>query len=294
MELLDELRKRLIQKTLSAEDQARVDQAMHRLNSAGFDPWGLDPNTLKTSLALMSWLYTDYFRVEVSGIDRLPQGRMLLIANHGGQLPIDGILVGLSMILKANPPRVVRGMVERWAQILPFVSTFFSRVGQMVGDSRNCRDLLEHDECVLAFPEGVSGSGKTIQQKYQLQKFGTGFMRLALETRSPIVPVAVIGCEETYPAFYNFKSLAKLLRAPYIPITPLFPFFGALGAIPLPTKVTIRFGEPLSFEGDPDASDLEIEKKIDVVREALEREIQSGLKIRGDQIFTKSAVDPKP
>ena len=283
--MLDRLKKKLIESRLSSEELDRIQGALSKLNSAGFDPWGLDPETLKTSVALMKWIYTDYFRVETVGIERIPAGRVLLIANHGGQLPLDGFLIGMSLLLRADPARIPRGMVERWAPSVPFVNTLFSRLGQMVGDHRNCRELLEKDECVLVFPEGVAGSGKTIQHRYELQKFGTGFVRLALETGSPVVPVAVIGCEETYPSLYDFKPLAKLLKAPYIPVTPFFPLLGLFGAIPLPTQVTLRFGEPVKFEGDPDAPDAEIEKKVDRVREALNIEIQEGLKIRGGRIF---------
>ncbi|NCA27190.1 MAG: glycerol acyltransferase, partial [Methylophilaceae bacterium] len=105
------------------------------------------------------------------------------IANHGGQIPIDGLLIGLAMLLEAKPARVVRGMIERWVPGLPFVSSFFSKVGQIVGDVRNCRELLEQEQAVLVFPEGVRGSGKTVFQKYRLQRFGTGFIRLALEAK---------------------------------------------------------------------------------------------------------------
>ncbi len=282
------LKEQLIQSQLPKEELQRIEKALSQLNSAGFDPWGLDPDTLKTAVALGRWLYMDYFRVETVGIERVPAGRVLLIANHGGQLPLDGFLIGMSMLLQADPARIPRGMVERWAPSVPFVNTLFSRLGQMVGDHRNCRELLDKEECVLVFPEGTGGSGKTIQHRYELQKFGTGFVRLALETHSPIVPVAVIGCEETYPSFFDFKLLAKLLKAPYLPITPFFPLLGPLGAIPLPTKVTLRFGDPIRFDGDPDAPDAEVEKKVDRVRDALDAEIKTGLKLRDGKIFTGS------
>jgi 1-acyl-sn-glycerol-3-phosphate acyltransferase len=154
-----------------------------------------------------------------------------------------------------------------------------------VGDHRNCRLLLEREECVLVFPEGVKGSGKTIYERYQLQKFGTGFMRLALEAKAPIVPVGVIGCEETYPGILSLKKAARLVGAPYLPVTPFFPLLGPLGALPLPAQVTLRFGEPMKFDLDPEAPDAEIQKLVDQVRDALDGEIQTGLKERGDKIF---------
>jgi 1-acyl-sn-glycerol-3-phosphate acyltransferase len=159
----------------------------------------------------------------------------------------------------------------------------------MVGDPDNCRELLEHDQSVLVFPEGVRGSGKLFKDRYQLQRFGTGFMRLALQTRTPIVPVAVIGTEETYPSVYNFEILAKAIGAPYFPVTPFFPLLGPLGLIPLPSKVTIRFGKPLDFEGDANEEEEKIREKVQRVKESLQSEINEGLKARGEHIFTGAA-----
>ena len=283
--MLTRLRNYLVQHQTSPELASRVDQAISPVNSAGFDDWGLDPSTVKAVAGMAEKIYRDYFRVKVVGVEKVPSGRVLLIANHGGQLPLDGMLVAASLMLDGQPPRLVRSMVERWFPSLPFISTLFTRCGGMVGDQRNCRILLERDECVLVFPEGVRGSGKTIDHAYELQKFGTGFLRLALETKAPIIPVAVIGCEETYPGLFNFKPLAKLMGAPYFPITPFFPLLGPLGAVPLPTQVTLRFGDPLRFDADPEAPDAQIQNYVDQVRDALAAEIKLGLEERGGDIF---------
>ena len=277
---------------LDDETKERIESAPINLNSTGFDPWGLDPETVKTMVGLTKWLYTDYFRVETTGIENVPSGRCLVIANHGGQLPVDGMVISMALLLEADPPRVVRGMVERWVPTLPFVSTLFNRMGQLVGDPKNCRELLMKDECVMVFPEGVGGSGKLISDRYQLQRFGSGFLRLALQTNTPIVPVSVIGSEETYPALFNLKPLAKLIKAPYFPVTPTFPALGALGAIPLPCKVTLRFSPPMNFEGDPDMSESEAQVLVQKVKDQIQDEINIGLKIRGEKYFTGSAVDP--
>jgi 1-acyl-sn-glycerol-3-phosphate acyltransferase len=282
------LKQKLIEKGLTNEERRRIENAPIHLNSAGMDDWGLDPQTLQAGLAAFRWIYRDYFRVETVGIENVPQGRVLLIANHGGQLPWDGILIGMSMLLDAKPARVARGMLERWFPSLPFLSTFFVRVGQMVGDQNNCRDLLLKDQCVLVFPEGVRGSGKVFHKRYQLQRFGTGFVRLALETKTPIVPVAVIGSEEMYPAIFHLQKLAKWMRVPYVPVTPLFPLLGPVGALPLPAKVTLRYGKPILLEGDPDAPESVIQGMVDQVKTALKGEIQEGLKRRGNRVFTKA------
>lgn len=278
----------LIEFGLTDLEKRRIDEAQPELNSAGFDDFGLDPQTLKAALAATRWIYTDYFRVNAQGLENLPSGRVLLISNHGGQIPIDGLLIGMSLLLEAKPARVVRGMIERWVPGVPFVSSFFARVGQTVGDVRNCKELLENEQAVLVFPEGVRGSGKTIFKKYQLQRFGTGFIRLALETQTPIVPVAVVGCEEAYPSLLNFKPLARLLGAPYIPVTPLFPFLGPIGALPLPTRVSIRFGDAIRPEGDADAPESEIEKQAEVIKSRIQSMLDERVIERGNHWFRRN------
>jgi 1-acyl-sn-glycerol-3-phosphate acyltransferase len=165
-------------------------------------------------------------------------------------------------------------MVEKWVPTLPFVSTFMARIGQIVGTPENCRRLLERDEAILVFPEGVKAITKLFPQRYQLQHFGLGFMRLALETGTPIVPIAVIGAEEQAPAIFNVKPVAKLLGFPAMNITP----YGL--PLPLPTKYRIYFGEPLRFTGSPDDDDSELERKVKVVKASLQTMIDQGRKAR--------------
>jgi len=257
------------------------------VNSAGFDPWGLHVETAEGWLAACRWMYEKYFRVETHGIERVPEGRVLLVPNHGGQLPLDGMLLALSMVLEANPPRIVRGMVERWFPSLPFISTLFTRCGQTVGDPRNCVGLLESDQPIMVFPEGVRGSGKTYWKRYQLQQFGTGFVRIALQTGSPIVPVAVVGAEEIYPSIYNVSWLAKLMGIPYVPVTPFWPFLGLLGALPLPVKIDLYYGEPIRFDADPDAPDDEVREMVDQVKAAISSMIEEGLARRSGLSLTR-------
>jgi len=249
------------------------------VNSAGFDDWGLRLETAEEALRWAAVFYR-YFRCEAFGIEHVPEGRVMLVPNHSGQIPFDGMLVALAMVLEAQPPRIVRGMVERWFPSLPFVSTLFSRCGQVVGDPENCKELLRRDQAIMVFPEGVRGSGKTYWNRYQLQGFGTGFVRLALETGTPIVPVAVVGAEETYPSVYDAKWLARLLGFPYFPVTPFFPLLGPLGAIPLPVKVELHFGRAIHFEGDPDDSDPVVQAKVDEVKAGIASLIDSALAAR--------------
>lgn len=262
------------------ELQSILHRLPNRLNEFGYDAWGMHPPSAVRSLLLARWMYRSYFRVETHGIENIPAGRVLLIANHGGQFPFDGLVIGTSCLLEAQPPRLVRAMVERWVPTLPFVSTLFTRWGQVVGNREDCRKLLEADEAVLVFPEGVRGSGKTIWKRYQLQRFGLGFMRLALETGTPIVPVGVVGSEESIPSVYDLQTIARLVGAPYLPVPATLPLLGPLSLLPLPTKFVLHFGEPMRFEGDPNASDAEVSDKVERVKAALDGCIQAGLRTR--------------
>lgn len=258
---------------------ARIDQ---HTNEVGFDPFGFDPATARYVLAVGAFLHRKYFRTEVHGIHHVPEGRALFIANHSGQVPLDGVVVGTALMLDAEPPRFPRSMVEKWSASLPFISTLFPRCGQVVGSPENARRLLQNDEAIVVFPEGSRGISKTFDRRYQLSDFGLGFMRLALETNTPIVPVAVIGAEEQYPSVANLAPLAKLLQTPAIPVLPQL----LLGMfLPLPTKYRLYFGEPLRFEGDPDDDDAVIEEKVWIVKATVQSMINRGLKERKSVFF---------
>ncbi len=265
---------------MAGEDaQARLEAVVRPENEYGVDPFGFNLDYALSAVAPLVWMYRNYFRVQTYGIEKVPKGRVLLISNHSGQLPWDASMIGVSLLLEGQPPRAIRSMVEKWTARLPYVSTFFSRVGQIVGTPENCRRLLEADEAILVFPEGVRGITKLWPQRYQLQDFGLGFMRLALETKTPIVPIAVVGAEEQAPALLDLKPLAKLVGFPALPVTP------QLIPLPLPTRYHIYFGEPLQFTGRADDEDAELDKKVRVVKGTIQSMLQDGLRARKSVFF---------
>lgn len=263
---------------LGRDFEERLERVSSALGSGGVDPFGLDPAWAKYAVGVAAFFHRFYFRTVVHGIDRVPSGRVLLVSNHSGQLPLDGMIIGAAMFLDTDPPRIIRSMVEKWTQTLPFISTMFSRVGQVVGVPENARRLLDLGEAILVFPEGARGISKSFTERYKLGEFGLGFMRLALETGTPIVPVAVIGAEEQYISLGNFGSLAKAFGMPNFPILPQLLLPG--GQLPLPTKYRIYFGEPMSFDGDPDDDDAVIEEKVAKVRGTIQSMLNRGLKER--------------
>lgn len=255
---------------------SRIDDLPRKnLNEFGVDPFGYDPETIKLVAPLSVWLYRNYFRAQAYGLENLPEGRFLLIANHSGQLPFDAMMIGTACLLDTDRPRLLRSMVERWSAELPFVSSLFVRMGQVVGDPAVCRKLLESDEGVLVFPEGARGINKLFAQRYKMTEFGHGFMRLALETKSPIVPVALVGAEEQAPAVADIKPLAKAMGFPAFPLV-----LPQVVPLPLPVKYHIHFGAPMTFEGDPYDDDEIVGQHVKRVKNTIQRMLQQGLNQR--------------
>jgi 1-acyl-sn-glycerol-3-phosphate acyltransferase len=270
-------------RTLGADFEERINRIRERYTAMGGDPFGLDIDYAKYVAMVAAVYHRLWFRTNVYGIENVPAGRALLISNHSGQIPIDAMIIAMSMIMDAEPPRFVRAMVDKWVQTLPFVSMMFNRTGQVVGVPENCSRLLIQEELILAFPEGTRGISKPFTRRYQLEDFGLGFMRLAIETRSPIVPVAVIGAEEQFINLGNLNWVAKAIGVPVLPVVPQFLIPG--GMMPLPTKYRVYFGEPLYFDGDPDDDDSILEEKVWLVRQTIQSMLNRGLKERKSLFF---------
>jgi len=255
----------------------RTQALVVRGNEFGFDEFGLSRDSVRTAARLARWLYRNYFRASAFGIEHIPaQGRVLFVSNHSGQLPFDGLVIGAATFLEPPQPRLVRSMVEYFVPSVPFASYLFARWGQITGTPENCRRLLAAEEAVLVFPEGARGISKPFSKRYQLAEFGKGFMRLALEMQTPIVPVAVIGAEEQAPAV-NVKPLARLLGTPSFPVVPYPPF---LPLLPLPVKYRVYFGEPMTFTGDPDDDEEVLDEKVKQVKNRIQSMIHLGLRER--------------
>lgn len=269
MSLLDRLR-RLRGHAPDDDLDGRTRALVVHGNEFGFDPFGLSRDSLRSAIVVARWLYRTYFRASAFGIEHIPRaGRVLFVGNHSGQLPFDALVIAMACFLEPPQPRLVRAMVEFFVPTVPFASYLFARWGQITGTPENCRRLLSADEAVLVFPEGARGINKPFSKRYQLADFGTGFMRLALETGAPIVPVAVIGAEEQAPAI-NVKPLARLFRTPAFPVVPYPPF---IAPVPLPVKYRVYFGEPMRFAGDPD----DVDDRVKTVKHRIQSMLHVGL-----------------
>ena len=271
---------------LPATDEAkeRVQRIDLPFNEYGLDRFGVSRDHLAAFYSLLAPFHRLYFRLNSHGTEHVPErGRALLIGNHSGGLPIDAGMLLASLFYDFEPPRYVHGMVEYFAQKWPFVSTWFSRLGQLPGLPEHAIRILEADRMLMVFPEGARGTGKLYKDRYKLVRFGTGFMRIALRTGSPIVPFAFIGGEEAIPTLFHIDG--RFVGAPYIPVTPY------LLPLPRPIRCEVHYGEPLRFEGDGTESDQVIQGFVDVVRERISALIVRGRESRRGRLAVELAKD---
>ena len=219
----------------------------YEVDEFGFDK-DLTDNVLMPPLRP---LFERWFRVETIGMHHVPDtGAALIVANHSGTLPIDSLMTALAVHDHHPAQRHLRMLGADLVFQLPFVGTLARKSGQTLACNPDAERLLGSGELVGVWPEGFKGIGKPFKDRYKLQRFGRGgFVSAALRTGVPIIPCSIVGAEEIYPKIGDIKPLARLLGAPYFPITPFFPWLGPLGAIPLPSKWYIEFGEPISTDG---------------------------------------------
>lgn len=218
------------------------------------DDFGYDAElTDEVLMSLVRPVYEKYFRVEVRGVENLPaEGGALVVANHSGTLPWDGLMLQVAVHDHHPAERNLRLLAADLVFMLPVVNELARKAGHTLACSEDAERLLERGEIVGVMPEGFKGIGKPFSDRYKLQRFGRGgFVSTALKAGAPIVPCSIVGAEEIYPMLGNSRTLARLLGIPYFPITPTFPLLGPLGAVPLPTKWTIQFGEPIPTDGYP-------------------------------------------
>jgi 1-acyl-sn-glycerol-3-phosphate acyltransferase len=213
------------------------------------DEWGYEPGFLAAAEPALGLLYDRWWRITASGTEHVPPtGPVLVVANHAGVVPWDGAMV--STAVRRATGRQPRALVLDWAFSLPWVASVVRRTGGVPASPANARALLEGGHAVVVFPEGAKGLGKPWRSRYRLERFGRGgFVEVALRTGAPIVPCAVVGSEEVHPKLAELPVVARLLRAPYLPVTPTFPLLGPLGLVPLPSRWRIAFGAPVDLRG---------------------------------------------
>jgi 1-acyl-sn-glycerol-3-phosphate acyltransferase len=257
-----------------------------RRHSEEVDDFGFDARYAASVRPFFEALYTLWWRVEVTGIEHVPaKGAALIVANHSGVLPWDGMMVTLALLHEHPARRYVRMLALDMFALLPFLAPLLARTGAVRANPENGERLLRRGELVGVFPEGVKGVGKPWKDRYKLARFGRGgFVRLALRTGAPIIPCAVVGAEELHPKIGSIDWVGRPLGLPYVPITPTFPALGPLGVVPLPSKWWIDFGKPIRVgaHGAKGADDPILVTRIsEEVRSTVQRMIDARLARRG-------------
>jgi len=269
----------------------RYRQFAMRDRSSVVDEMGRDPVYAARYAPALDFLYRRYFRTRCEGIENIPAGgRAILVANHSGALPYDALMIMRAVEREHPAHRQIRPLLEDEVFHFPYLGMFLNRLGGVRACPENAERLLAEEQVVAVFPEGIQGIGKLYRDRYRLQRFGRGgFVKLALRTRSPIIPVAVVGAEEATPMLAKVTWLARALGLPHLPITPLFPLLGPAGLLPLPSRWLVRFGEPIevgSEAGGEDAADrLVVARWSDAVRTKVQDMIGDLLARRGSRAF---------
>ena len=271
IELFEELRRRLAQLGM-------------RERSIETDEFGMERELLERAEPLLDLLAERYWRIDVHGIDRLPEsGPVLFVANRSGLLPYDGLM--FAHLIGRHAPHLgrVRYLVADWLITLPFVQPFLARLGGVRACRENADRLLRSGRSVVAFPEGVKGAAKTFRERYRLKRFGRGgVVRAAIENGVPLVPVGIVGPEEAHPVLFKSHTPARALGLPFIPVTPTFPLLGPLGLLPLPTKWVVVCGEPIALPApdDADAEELIVSRCTAALRDEIQALVEEGLDSR--------------
>jgi len=243
----------------------------YQVDEFGFDR-ELTDNVILPALRL---LYRNWFRVETVGMHHVPDvGGALVVANHSGTLPLDSLMTAVALHDDHPAQRHLRMLGADLMFRLPGLGTLARKGGSTLACTPDAERLMSAGELVGVWPEGFKGIGKPFRDRYKLQRFGRGgFVSAALRTGVPIIPCSIVGAEEIYPKIGDLKPLARLLGAPYFPVTPTFPLLGPLGLVPLPSKWYIEFGEPIrTDEIDPSEADdpMRVFNLTDQVRETIQ------------------------
>ena len=267
------------------EVRERIERLEIPFNRYGVDPYGISKAHLARFYSALKLFYRSYFSVSVSGLEHVPRsGRAMLVGNHSGGVALDGAMVVASLFFDLEPPRLAQGMAEKFINRFPFASLWSNKLGHFTGLPETAIRLLEDDRCLLVFPEGARGTAKLYRERHSLVQFGSGFVRLALRAKAPIVPFAFVGGGEAIPTIANSYALGKLLGVPYVPLTP----WGA--AVPLPVALAIEYGEPMRFEGTGAEDDEVIAAHVDEVKSRIAALIERGRRRRAGEVVAEGGA----
>ncbi len=255
-----------------------------RERTGEIDEFGMDREYIREVAPVLDLLRTRWWRIGVQGADAIPrEGPVLFVANRSGMLPWDGLMVADEVARQRDGDRP-RFLIADWLITLPWVQPAMARMGGVRACRENAERLLRTGRSVVAFPEGAKGATKVYRERYQVQRFGRGgVVRLAAELGVPLVPVAVVGAEETNPILFKVERAVRPFGLPFVPVTPTFPWLGPLGMLPLPTRWSLSFGDPIDpadFGVDAAADEIAVSRLNEEIRQDIQRRVRMLLEER--------------
>lgn len=271
----------LMRPLLPEREWARIESYILHDCGFGTDAFGAAPQEMALAYAIGFWLHRHYFRVVSEGHDHIPaRGAGVVVGNHSGVLPFDGLMLGTDVFCHTEPPRLVRYMVDFFVYRIPFLGTFFRGLGQIPGTRRNFDGLVEEGHLVGIFPEGAAALGKPSGRRYELFPFSHGHVELAARHRVPVIPFGLVGAEEQQTMLTDIKPLANALGLPFVPVTTTFPWLGPLGLLPKPSRYFIHYGEPIMIDEAALTSVDARAEQVERVRDAVAELIRDGRRHR--------------
>jgi len=261
------------------------DEVLSDSRLSDVDEWGRSEHMRELARRLYDPIYRNWFRVEWEGLEKIPTGGgALIVANHAGAIPSDApaIMHGIETELH----RPVYGLAEYIFREMPVVGTLWSRVGGVTAQPENAYRLLrEQGQLVLVFPEGTKGTSKSYRERYRLRRFGRGgFVEIAMRAGVPVVPIAVVGAEESMPILFKLPQLAKVLGVPYVPVTANMVALGPLGLMAyFPAKFKLRVLDPIRFDvraDQPRYSRSKVMDESENIREKIQEALYDMLRAR--------------
>ena len=246
------------------------------LTSYEIDPIGFDPVVAEMTWHLLNYLYFDYFRVHVEGIEHVPDhGGAMLVANHGGAaLPYDGMMLAISVANEAATPRRVRPTATELFNMIPWLAQWFRKSGGVYASREDVEYVLRNGRLVSVFPEGEKGFMKPVWNAYEVQRFGRGgFISIAERLGVPVIPVAIVGSEEVHPAVTVSERLAKLVKL-ILPDQRVDNVAVFLNPFPLPVRWHLRFHPPVMPQRPGEEPDpLAMLERADLVRSTIQHSL---------------------
>jgi 1-acyl-sn-glycerol-3-phosphate acyltransferase len=249
------------------------------------DDFGLSRTFVERWQPRLAWLLQNYFRMTVSGAERIPaSGAAMIVCNHSGLFPYDELLLKAAVTWAHPEHRSIRPLSEDFAIHLPFAGIWLNRFGCVRACPENAERLLASGETIAVFPEGGQGIGRLYRDRYRLGRFGRGgFVKLALRAQVPIIPAALVGADDAHPILARI-ALPPRLGLPTLPLTPTFPWLGPLGLVPLPSRWALRVGEPVQLDADPSAAEDRplVARLADDIRTRVQTLLDEALETRPD------------